>query len=125
LKRFRQSVLAAACSGRLTEDWRYQQSRADAHEVLTTIEDERKAVQPRTSRTFKEEDAAEIADPVTWSVPETWAWAPVSKLLAYDRRAAYGVLQPGANVTDGVPLVRVCDLLKGTVDTRRLKRIAR
>lgn len=32
LKRFRQSVLAAACSGRLTEDWR---ERIDAHEWKT------------------------------------------------------------------------------------------
>ena len=29
LKRFRQSVLAAACSGRLTEDWREEEDRAD------------------------------------------------------------------------------------------------
>lgn len=38
LKRFRQSVLAAACSGRLTEDWREQNPQnEDANHLLGTI----------------------------------------------------------------------------------------
>ncbi|MCW8129984.1 MAG: restriction endonuclease subunit S [Planctomycetota bacterium] len=43
LKRFRQSILAAACSGRLTEDWREGQLQLpDANEVLKAILENRK-----------------------------------------------------------------------------------
>jgi type I restriction enzyme S subunit len=42
LKAFRQSVLAAACSGRLTEDWRDLRQESDAHELLKAILRERK-----------------------------------------------------------------------------------
>ena len=40
LKRFRQSVLAAACSGRLTEDWRAQNPDAETAQVLVEQADD-------------------------------------------------------------------------------------
>src|SRR5207248_6631802 len=43
LKRFRQSVLAAACSGRLTEDWRMQRTGSEtAAELCKFVGDERR-----------------------------------------------------------------------------------
>ena len=44
LKRFRQSVLAAACSGRLTADWREKNPTAESvHAIVETIRCKREA----------------------------------------------------------------------------------
>jgi type I restriction enzyme S subunit len=58
-------------------------------------------------------------------VPEGWCWATVDQLTDGARNSGYGVLVPGPDVTDGVPLVRVGDIHDGTVSTNELKRIDR
>ena len=72
LKRFRQSVLAAATSGHLTEDWREENSCAeDASSLLERMRIERRSAQ-NGSRKYRE------ADPVTEEelpdIPATWKW---------------------------------------------------
>ena len=57
-------------------------------------------------------------------LPAGWTWAIVQQLNLANRPAAYGVLQPGENVEDGVSLVRVGDINEGKIDTRNLKRIS-
>jgi len=50
LKRFRQSVLAAACSGRLTEDWRKATRDTNtAKELIRAIDDARKTKYEETN----------------------------------------------------------------------------
>jgi type I restriction enzyme, S subunit len=61
LKHFRQSVLAAACSGRLTADWREENPKVDPTEVLIR-EDKFKLGVP-------EDELAEL--------PDKWAWVPL------------------------------------------------
>lgn len=129
LKRFRQAVLAAACSGRLTEDWREAQRRGEtAADLLRLIAEERQrmiaAGKRRKIRDAEEEQAQVDVQAATWDTPDTWTWCRISDLLHYERSAAYGVLQPGADLPDGIPFVRVCDLENGTVSTRAIKRIA-
>ncbi len=92
LKRFRQAVLAAGCSGELTASWRNEPG-----EMLSEEGD--------------------------WPTPSTWEWLPLSELLDPKRKAAYGVLQPGPHVPDGVAFIRVGDLEQGTVLETSLKRI--
>jgi type I restriction enzyme S subunit len=58
-------------------------------------------------------------------LPEGWCWASVDQLTDGARNSGYGVLVPGPDVTDGVPLVRVGDIEDGTVSTSDLKRIDR
>jgi type I restriction enzyme S subunit len=58
-------------------------------------------------------------------VPEGWCWASVDQLTDGARNSGYGVLVPGPDVSDGVPLVRVGDIHDGTVSTNVLKRIDR
>jgi type I restriction enzyme S subunit len=87
LKRFRQSVLAAACSGRLTAHWRGVDDEGD--------------------------------------LPTGWERAHLDQILHPTRAAGYGVLQPGPDVPNGVPMVRVCDIENGTVLIDQLKHIAR
>jgi len=58
-------------------------------------------------------------------IPEGWCWASVDQLTDGARNSGYGVLVPGPDVTEGVPLVRVGDIHDGTVSTFELKRIDR
>jgi type I restriction enzyme, S subunit len=58
LKRFRRAVLAAACSGRLTEDWRMQNPRLEsAHSLLLRIKEWRLA----SAQTKQEHDQILVA----------------------------------------------------------------
>jgi type I restriction enzyme, S subunit len=70
LKRFRQSVLAAACSGRLTADWRKDAQTETAHDLLESI---RKAKERLASMTFRKsfpdgngEETEEEEIPESW-----------------------------------------------------------
>ncbi len=57
-------------------------------------------------------------------LPASWTWMRIEELTPRERPSAYGVLQPGADVSGGVPLVRVMDIGDGRVDVPGLKRIA-
>ena len=80
LKRFRQSVLAAACSGRLTEDWRESvRPKTPADNLLAGILAARpKRWEQNTSQRYKA--PLEPSDDVTADIPETWARATVDQL---------------------------------------------
>lgn len=52
-----------------------------------------------------------------------WLETPLSTLTIAGDRINYGVVQPGAHVDDGIPLVRVGDLRDCKVDRSRIKRI--
>jgi hypothetical protein len=58
-------------------------------------------------------------------LPEGWCWASAEQLDSGDRTSGYGVLVPGPDVEDGVPLVRVGDIQNGRVITADIKRISR
>lgn len=66
LKKFRQSVLVAACSGQLTTDWRDQHREDSGHDLLATIE---------TTVTGKGRSATHLESPELFETPETWAWS--------------------------------------------------
>jgi type I restriction enzyme S subunit len=56
--------------------------------------------------------------------PKGWPFKPLSELVRDDDNINYGVIQPGDNVEDGVPLVRVGDMIAGRVNHAKLKRIS-
>jgi type I restriction enzyme S subunit len=66
LKRFRQAVLSAACSGRLTADWREKTSQSDAPEP-----------QPAVTAAFDESTPFEI--------PDLWQWAELGRVASVER----------------------------------------
>lgn len=55
--------------------------------------------------------------------PMRWPTRPLSGLIIKGDSINYGVVQPGDDVDDGVPLVRVGDLIDGRVRHDSLKRI--
>ena len=75
LKRFRQAVLAAACSGRLTEDWReLNKTSEDAAHQLELMQAERREHFriANGKRKYREPDA--VLDEDLPGIPRTWCW---------------------------------------------------
>lgn len=109
VKRFRQSVLAAACSGHLTEDWR-ELHPAPPDEVVRLI---REVAGDRYSE----------ADPLN-EIPDQWRWTRLDNLRREDRPIIYGIIKPGPHVPNGVPYVRVVEMKDGVIDVASLRRAA-
>lgn len=136
LKQFRQSVLAAACSGEVTANWRGQEGRSQT--ALALIE----YVVCERQRRYEQEckSTAELGkrkpsrydnlDPKvrtyqdTFTIPETWRWVNLRFLMDESEPFCYGVVQPGDNDPVGVRLIRVCDLSEGTVALENLRGIS-
>lgn len=70
LKRFRQSVLAAAVSGRLTEEWR------GSHEPMNAINYERIVIEERQNLGLKVKsiDSSIDLSLAPFAIPESWVW---------------------------------------------------
>lgn len=96
LKRFRQSVLAAACSGRLTEDWREQ--NPDIEPALELF-----------SKNIKDE----LSD-----FPETWYLVLVGDVI---KGLKYGTSQKCSYKVNGVPVLRIPNINEGLVEISDLK----
>lgn len=95
LKLFRQSVLAAAVSGRLTEEWRGDCNYTDL----------------------------EVGDEIV-PIPLNWSSSDIGGIIDGSRKLCYGVIQPGPEVSGGTPLIRVCDIQQGEIDWRNLRSIS-
>ncbi len=84
LKRFRQSVLAAACSGQLTADWRESNpSKESSHELLAVRDtaNRKKWELLRKSKTYQPPIRPQIELIADESdLPEQWAWASPDEL---------------------------------------------
>jgi type I restriction enzyme S subunit len=116
LKRFRQSVLAAACSGRLTADWR-EENRANetAEELFSKVLKHRTDVWKLCGRKgpcpkATVADASSLPD-----VPHGWAWIPLGILGANPfetvQTGPFGALLHKEEFTpSGVPVVAVGNL---------------
>jgi type I restriction enzyme S subunit len=104
LKRFRKSVLAAACSGRLTEEWREK------------VPDQ-SIVEPAIPREVVEVD--EICE-----TPENWMWLPLESLCDPKRSICYGVIKLGDECVGGVPCLRTSDVRPLRINTEDVKRIS-
>jgi len=139
LKRYRAAVLKAAVEGRLTETWRQDHPSTEPASMLLErilIERRQKWEQDQPAKyaaTGKSppqnwrEKYQEPAAPDIANLPELlagWCWTTIQQLNVGDRPIAYGVLQPGRDVSAGVPLIRVCDVGEGRVDVDQIKRIA-
>lgn len=101
LKRFRQSVLAAACSGRLTADWRERQEDLEPlllEKILKErrLEWEKNQIAEFRARGINSKDQnwkARYKEPLSSNsedlpeLPETWCWATIEQLAAPERNA--------------------------------------
>ena len=105
LKRFRQSVLAAACSGRLTADW---PQCATEHQSAPQYADPRAIVA-----------VEEIVE-----TPKQWHWVPLAALCNPKSTICYGVIKLGGECANGVPCLRTSDVKSLYIVTNSVKRIS-
>ena len=113
LKRFRQAVLAAACSGRLTEDWhKHHSSVMHADEIVESIKRRKmheigakKAEKVLEIYKYQEENNSE-------KLPPTWRYMTLDKLV---RSFDYGT-SAKSNPTGKVPVLRMGNIQNGRID---------
>lgn len=115
LKRFRQSVLAAAVGGRLTEEWRESRgTNLTLEEFLKQLETLRQiAVQEENQRTGKKSKYKTVnidTSDAPAKLPESWKWIPVEALAT---KVTDGVHKKPTYVSSGVPFITVKNLTKG------------
>ena len=86
LKRFRQSVLAAAVSGRLTEEWRKTNPTTDISSLLVSIKNERDSLKKKglLKKSFGKH---EPVDGLNIELPESWIWTCFDEIAANDDNA--------------------------------------
>jgi type I restriction enzyme S subunit len=66
----------------------------------------------------------ESASPGLPSIPEDWKYAELGDLLEPDG-LSYGIVQPGSEDSDGVPILRVKNLLRGGIQTGDVLRVSK
>lgn len=110
LDRFRSAVLAAACSGRLTVEWRTY------HQDVATVEAALNARSASTKRRRRTETAIDMALP---ELPRTYVLSTVgaaAELLEYGTSK-----RCEATAEVGVPILRMGNIQDGRLDTSDLK----
>ncbi|PHV63884.1 type I restriction endonuclease subunit S [Cyanobacterium aponinum IPPAS B-1201] len=114
LKRFRQSVLASACSGRLTADWRKSHPDIEsADELLKRIQQERldQAKTPAQKSKIQEIYLSEETED-NELLPESWNFITLNKLcISFDYGTSQKSLKEGK-----VPVLRMGNIQDGEID---------
>jgi type I restriction enzyme S subunit len=101
LRRFRQSVLAAACAGRLTEEWRQRPTA-------------------RVSDALPEASLDDV--PAIPEIPEDWKLVP---LRAVVERFQYGTSdKANGDERTGIPMLRMGNVQDGRIDLSALKYVS-
>lgn len=107
LKRFRQSVLAAAVSGKLTEDWRRMNESQCSLQEIDNIIDSRSALVTKRMRVPQEHLKNE-----EYPIPDGWKWASLDSLSS---KIVDGVHHKPDYVDEGVPFMSVKDIKGGKI----------
>jgi len=138
LRRFRQSVLAAAYSGRLTEDWREERPGL-AESLGSRLERsferrqlawdkacaDAEAFDRRAPRRPKNLEATEWEAPEPLEVPEVpegWSLAALRDVV---HRAQYGLSVKADAKRAGIPMLRMVNIRDGRMDGSNLKYVDR
>jgi type I restriction enzyme S subunit len=75
LKRFRQSVLAAACSGKLTAEWREGNDDVEsASELLERLQAERRKTWSSSHPNRRYQEPAPLENDDLEAIPDSWIW---------------------------------------------------
>lgn len=125
LNHLRQSVLAAACSGRLTADWR--ERNPDAASATKLVEQLSEAhEQAGGHRRGNAAPATEDVHDLTKSnFPGGWELSDLRNLVEPERPITYGILKPGPDTPQGVPYVRVINFPNDKLDPSNLRRTSK
>ncbi len=116
LKRFRQAVLAAAVSGRLTADWREQNPRVESVDVLLD------KVKQHRQTLYLDYDLKTVNVVKT---PDSWRTLNLENLCDPVRSITYGVIKLGEETPGGVPCLRTSDVKHLRIVTNDVKCISK
>jgi len=122
LKRFRQSVLSAAVSGRLTEEWRASAANlGSAHELHRQLKfsHEAEGGHARGNASNPTEEAHDLSSA---DLPDCWDIAEMRDICAPGRPITYGILKPGPELEEGVPYIRVADFPGNKLSMANIKK---
>ncbi len=122
LKRFRQSVLAAAISGRLTEEWRSNGVSIDNGHVLHHQIKEAHAAEGGHARGNASDPTEEAHDLSPEDLPKTWDIAELRDICVPGRPITYGILKPGPELDEGIPYIRVADFPGNKLNMANIKK---
>ena len=110
---FRQSVLVAACSGELTEEWRERHPETESalgliERIKNFREHQAKKPGERIAEVVRvETDSAELSD-----VPDTWIWVRFGSIIGELRN---GISTKPDHEPPGTPILRISSVRSGTV----------
>lgn len=119
LKQFRQAVLAAAISGRLTESWRAEHPQQETGAVIVDRLRLQRNAQARTAKGKEslEETFNIVEEGNHFELPENWSFIALDKLaLSFN----YGTSAKSENSGE-VPVLRMGNLQAGKLDWSDLK----
>lgn len=129
LKRFRQSVLMAACSGELTKDWR-QDNNKIINLVPSLVEDEIHLLSRRNrdNRRFSKGkfNLVPTEQPEGFTeTPNSWIWSTFDRIINPARGISYGVIKLGPDIKDGIPCLRTSDVKPLLINIDSTKKISK
>ncbi|HIF9188619.1 TPA: restriction endonuclease subunit S [Photobacterium damselae] len=107
LKRFRQSVLASAVSGKLTEEWRKDNESGCSQQEVESIIESRKTLVTKRMQVPQEHLKNE-----EYPIPEDWKWVSLDSLSS---KIVDGVHHKPEYVDEGVPFMSVKDIKGGKI----------
>jgi type I restriction enzyme S subunit len=117
LKKFRQSVLADAVSGKLTDDWRAQNSSS-----YSAISDHSKIIEGRIrvvkGKNSKPEQHLKNEE---YLIPDSWLWTSLDTLTS---KIVDGTHHTPTYIESGVPFISVKDINDGRIDFSNTKYIS-
>lgn len=116
LKRFRQSVLAAAVSGKLTEEWRSQNQFTSVDISISHIEES------RVSKLGKKSKSKAHLLSEEYAIPESWQWVSLDFVSL---KIVDGTHHTPTYIENGVPFISVKDIKNGQISFENTKFISR
>lgn len=116
LKKFRQAVLAAACSGQLTADWRETQGAlTDIDGFIADLEKARFLTGAKTPKSAQSEPV-----PV-FELPASWRWVSLRTLVELKGGVTKGEKRRVGQELISVPYLRVANVQRGFLDLNEIK----
>ncbi|MEQ8192676.1 MAG: restriction endonuclease subunit S, partial [Candidatus Eremiobacterota bacterium] len=112
LKRFRQSVLASACCGRLTADWREKNPDVEPAEKLL------EKISINVKKVKKNSHLVDLNILNLPEIPEFWKYVSIDDLT---NNIKYGTSQKCDYEKIGVPVLRIPNMADGIIDVSDLK----
>lgn len=116
LKKFRQAVLAAACSGQLTADWRETQGAlTDIDGFIADLEKARFLTGAKIPKNAQSEPV-----PV-FELPASWRWVSLRTLVELKGGVTKGEKRRVGQELISVPYLRVANVQRGFLDLNEIK----